>query len=167
MFKHISLAMMAVAALFLSSCSTKDVEHTGDKSGTLYGTWVLDTKTTTVEGSQPVETSFVNDHFYLTFTEPRLAYGQEGSIFTFDIDDVDAVPFSFNEDTYQITFEKRITLSTGFPPRIMDLFGTFSVLELTKERLALSRTAESALTGKQTTTAFSYHRLIQEKDGSK
>ena len=147
--------LMAMAALFLSSC-TKGVEHTGDTSGNLYGNWVLDTKTITQENSNDeTVTDFSNDHFYLGFMEPKVAFGKEGSIFTFDIDDVDAVTFAYNKDKKQITFEKAIVLSKGFPPRVMELFGTYDVLELTSQKLVLSQP-----TGRKT-TVYSYHKLVE------
>ena len=161
--KHFALAVMAVAALAFSSC-TKGVEHTGDKTGDLYGNWVLDTKTVTYEGSEsnPEVTNFANDHFYLAFMEPKLAFAKEGSIFTFDIDDVDSVPFSYNKDKSQITFEKIMSLSAGFPPRTMTLFGTFDVKELTSQKLTLSQSEKSILLGgKVVTTVYAYHKLVE------
>ena len=123
--KKLAASLLACAALLLPSC-TKGVEHTGDDTGLLYGNWVLDTKTVTTPStsgagtdSQVSETSFVNDHFYLCLVEPQLAFGKEGTLLTFDIDDVDAGKFSYNADLGKITFEKIILLSTGFPPRIM------------------------------------------------
>ena len=158
--KTLFYSLLAVAALFLSSC-TKGVEHTGDDTGTLYGNWVLDTKTVTMESNnEKTVTDFTNDHFYLGFMEPQVAFGKEGSIFTFDIDDVDAVTFAFNSDKKQITFEKAIVLSKGFPPKVMELFGTYDVLELTSQKLVLSQPTESLLLGRHT-TEYSYHKLVE------
>lgn len=166
--KHFSLAILAIAALAFSSC-TKDVEHTGDQTGDLYGNWVLDTKTVSYEGSEskPEVTNFANDHFYLAFMEPKLAFGKEGSIFTFDIDDVDAVPFSYNKEQKKLTFEKIISLVTGFPPRTMSLFGTYDVVELTSQKLTLSQSEKSLLVGKTVTTVYSYHKLVEHKKDEK
>jgi hypothetical protein len=161
--KNLTISLLAVAALFLASC-TKGVEHTGDNTGTLYGNWVLDTKTVTYEGNkEQTVTDFTNDHFYLAFMEPQVAFGKEGSIFTFDIDDVDAVSFAYNTDKKQITFEKAIVLSTGFPPRMMELFGTYDVVELTSQKLVLSQPTESLLLGRYT-TVYSYHKLVEHNN---
>jgi hypothetical protein len=166
--KKLAASLLACAALLLPSC-TKGVEHTGDDTGLLYGNWVLDTKTVTTPStsgagtdSQVSETSFVNDHFYLCLVEPQLAFGKEGTLLTFDIDDVDAGKFSYNADLGKITFEKIILLSTGFPPRIMSLLGTFDVVELTDTRLVLSKEDKVELGGLsyQQKTVYSYHKLV-------
>ena len=166
--KKLAASLLACAALLLPSC-TKGVEHTGDDTGLLYGNWVLDTKTVTTPStsgagtdSQVSETSFVNDHFYLCLVEPQLAFGKEGTLLTFDIDDVDAGKFSYNADLGKITFEKIILLSTGFPPRIMSLLGTFDVVELTDIRLVLSKEDKVELGGLsyQQKTVYSYHKLV-------
>ena len=166
--KKLAASLLACAALLLPSC-TKGVEHTGDDTGPLYGNWVLDTKTVTTPStsgagtdSQVSETSFVNDHFYLCLVEPQLAFGKEGTLLTFDIDDVDAGKFSYNADLGKITFEKIILLSTGFPPRIMSLLGTFDVVELTDTRLVLSKEDKVELGGLsyQQKTVYSYHKLV-------
>ena len=166
--KKLAASLLACAALLLPSC-TKGVEHTGDDTGLLYGNWVLDTKTVTTPStsgagtdSQVSETSFVNDHFYLCLVEPQLAFGKEGTLLTFDIDDVDAGKFSYNADLGKITFEKIILLSTGFPPRIMSLLGTFDVVELTDTRLVLSKEDKVELGGLSypQKTVYSYHKLV-------
>ena len=166
--KKLAASLLACAALLLPSC-TKGVEHTGDDTGLLYGNWVLDTKTVTTPStsgagtdSQVSETSFVNDQIYLCLDEPQLAFGKEGTLLTFDIDDVDAGQFSYNADLGKITFEKIILLSTGFPPRIMSLFGTFDVVELTDTRLVLSKEDKVELGGLsyQQKTVYSYHKLV-------
>ena len=159
--KTLAYSLLAVVALFLSSC-TKGVEHTGDDTGDLYGNWVLDTRKKVYDNNEIIVTDFTNDHFYLAFMEPQVAFGKEGSIFTFDIDDVDAVTFSYNKDKKQITFEKAIVLSKGFPPKVMELFGTYDVLELTSKSLVLSQPAESLVGG--VTTEYSYHKLVEHNN---
>ena len=159
-------SLMACAALLFSSCE-KGVEHTGDETGTLYGNWVLDTKTVVTPTSsgdpQLTETSFVNDHFFLCLVEPQLAFGKEGTLLTFDIDDVDAGKFSYNAEQSKITFEDAILLTAGFPPRTMSLIGTWDVKKLTDTELVLSKEDKIALGGinYQSTTTYSYHRLAQ------
>ena len=159
--KTLAYSLLAVVALFLSSC-TQGVEHTGDDTGDLYGNWVLDTRKKVYDNNEIIVTDFTNDHFYLAFMEPQVAFGKEGSIFTFDIDDVDAVTFSYNKDKKQITFEKAIVLSKGFPPKVMELFGTYDVLELTSKSLVLSQPAESLVGG--VTTEYSYHKLVEHNN---
>ena len=166
--KSLAACLLACAAFLFPSC-TKGVEHTGDDTGTLYGNWVLDTKTVTTpsatgDGSVQVnETSFSGDHFFLCLVEPQLAFGKEGTLLTFDIDDVDAGRFSYNADQKKITFEKAILLSTGFPPRIMNLFGTFDVKELNETSLVLSKEDKVIIESfnYQQTTVYSFHRLVQ------
>ena len=162
--KVFALALVTVAALGFSAC-TKDVDHTGDQTGNIYGNWVLDTKTLTYEGQDPDVTDFTNEHFYLAFMEPQIAFGKEGSIFTFDIDDVDSVPFSYNEQQKKITFEKPIVLSKGFPIKVMQLYGTYDVTELTSQKLVLSQPGENALLGGKYTLVYSYHKLVEHNNG--
>ncbi len=167
--KRLAASLLACAAILLPSC-TKGVGHTGDETGLLYGNWVLDTKTVTTPSTsgsgkdeQVTETSFANDHFYLCLVEPQLAFGKEGTLLTFDIDDVDAGKFAYNADLRKITFEKIIMLSTGFPPRVMSLLGTFDVVELTDTRLVLSKEdkVEIGALSYQSKTVYSYHKLVQ------
>ena len=164
----LTASLAACAALLFASCE-KGVEHTGDETGTLYGNWVLDTKTvvtpTTSGDAQVTETSFVNDHFFLCLVEPQLAFGKEGTLLTFDIDDVDAGKFSYNAQQSKITFEKSIVLTTGFPPRTMSLVGTFDVKKLTDSELVLYK-EEKIVLGEinyQSSTTYAYHRLVQNK----
>lgn len=162
---------MACAALLFAACD-KEVEHTGDATGTLYGNWVLDTKTvdtryTSGENGEQKheETDFTGDHFYLSLNEPRLAFAKEGSIFTFDIDDVDAVNFSYNADLKQISFEKALVLSKGFlNPKVMRLSGTYDVKQLTQEKLVLSKEENVVINNfnANQTTVYSFHRLNQD-----
>ena len=166
--KSLAACLLACAAFLFPSC-TKGVDHTGDDTGTLYGNWVLDTKTvitpsTTDSGANQVtETDFTNAHFYLCLAEPQLAFGKEGTLLTFDIDDVDAGRFVYNADKQKITFEKAILLSTGFPPRIMNLFGTYDVTELNESRLVLTKAEKVTIEtfNYEQTTVYSFHRLVQ------
>ena len=167
-FSVFAAAVLACAAPVIPSCS-KGVEHTGDETGTLYGNWVLDTKTVVIPNEagdgQVTETSFKNDHFFLCLVEPQLAFGKEGTLLTFDIDDVDAGKFSYNAAQSKITFEKAILLSTGFPPRTMQLFGTFDVKKLTDTELVLSK-EDKIILGEinyQATITYSYHKLVQNQ----
>ena len=167
-FSVFAASLLACAALVFTSCE-KGVEHTGDETGAIYGNWVLDTKTvispTTSGDAQTTETSFVNEHFFLCLVEPQLAFGKEGTLLTFDIDDVDAGKFSYNAQQSKISFEDAIVLTTGFPPRTMSLIGTWDVKKLTDTELVLSKVDKIALGGInfESTTTYFYHRLVQNK----
>ena len=106
------MAAIACLALF-TSCEKQGVDHTGDDTGKLYGRWVLDTKNVVTEytsdgktTTDSEDTNFANDHFFLLLAEPRVAMAKEGTLITFDIDDVDAGTFAYNSDLKQITFNK-------------------------------------------------------------
>lgn len=156
------MAAIACLALF-TSCEKQGVDHTGDETGKLYGRWVLDTKTVTDENApqaDPIVTNFYDDHFFLLLAEPRVAMAKEGTLITFDIDDVDAGTFAYNADLKQITFNKMLRLATGFPVRSMTLYGTFDVLELSNNLVI--RQPQEVLLEKKTIT-YSFHRLIEQK----
>ena len=168
MKKLVFAAAIACLSLF-ASCEKQGVEHTGDDSGILYGTWALDTKTVMTETTNngktdqnTEETSFSTDRFFLYLYEPRLAFGQEGTLLTFDIDDVDAVPFSYNAELKQLSFDKMIRLSKGLlGAKTMTLYGTYDILELTNEKLELYQQNElviGELKSVQKTT-YRYHKV--------
>ena len=167
-FSVLAASLLTCAALVFPSC-TKGVEHTGDDTGNLYGRWVLDSKTVvtpnTSGDTETTQTQFTNDHFFLCLVEPQRAFAKEGTLLTFDIDDVDSVPFSYNQEKGKITFEKIILLSAGFPPRTMRLFGTYDVVKLTDTELVLSQeeTVDIPNINYKSTTTYSYHRLVQNK----
>ena len=149
MKKIIFAAFAACLALF-TSCDKSGVDHTGDATGKLYGTWVLDTKTV---GNQT--TDFSGDNFILYLFEPMLAFAQEGTLLTFDIDDVDAVTFSYNANQNQISFHQMLSLSKGFlvNQKTMTLYGTYDIPELTNEKLELTQVSNSV------TTTYRYHKV--------
>ena len=161
-------SLMACAALLFTSCDM-GVEHTGDETGALYGNWELDTKTVDIQytsggkgENSHEETSFAGDHFYLGLTENRLAFAKEGSILSFDIDDLDAVTFSYNANQKRISFDKALSLSKGIlNPKVMLLLGTYDVKELTQGKLVLSK-EENVVIGEfnaQQATVYSFHRV--------
>lgn len=53
-----------------------------------------------------LSTDFTDEHFLLHLTDYFMAFAQKGSIFTFDIDDVDGSPYTYNSGLKQISFEK-------------------------------------------------------------
>jgi len=171
MKKLLFAAAVACMAVF-TSCEKQGVSHTGDETGILYGVWELQTKVVTIETNNGGEaknssetTDFKGDHFMLRLYEPRLAFAQEGSIFTFDIDDVDAVTFAYNAEENKITFNKMLRLSKGFlSAKVMTLYGTFDVLELTDKKMVLRQSETASLgevSGTQTTT-YTYSKVASE-----
>ena len=166
--------MIAAIALLPTACDPEPLPNTPDLTGTLYGTWVLDTKTvdivTTQDGktnSDYSSTDFTGDHFLLHLTDFMVAFAQEGTVITFDIDDVDGGTFSYNAETKQISFNKMLRLTKGFvDAHVMTLYGTFDVLELTDAKLVIQQTQKITLgdyiDAKQTTT-YSFHRLADKQ----
>lgn len=166
MKNFICMAAIACLALF-TSCEKQGVDHTGDDTGKLYGRWVLDTKNVVTEittngktTTSSNDTEFYDDHFFLLLAEPRVALAKEGTLITFDIDDVDGATFAYNFDLKQITFNKMLRLSSGFPPRTMTLYGTFDVLELT-DKLVIRQTQEVLI--EKVTTTYTFHRLVEKQ----
>ena len=166
--------LIAAIALLPVACEPEPVPNTGDQTGSLYGTWILDTKTveysSTSGGSTDQKkdvTDFTGDNFLLTLTDYFMAFGQEGTLLTFDIDDVDGTPYSYDEGTRQISFSKSITLSKGFLPlKVMSLSGTYDVTELTDSKLTIQQTNTVSIntySSKQVTT-YSYHRLVTDNN---
>ena len=164
--------MVAAIALLPVACDKENIPNTNDPTGTLYGTWVLDTKTvdtqTTSNGktdSNQTVTDFTGDHFMLRLTDFFMAFGQEGSVLTFDIDDVDGTPYSYNSDLKQISFDKAIVLHKGFlNSKVMELYGKYDVLKLTKEKLILQKTDSMTLNDytTKTVTVYSFHKVQTE-----
>ena len=163
--------MIAVLAMLPVACETEPVSNTGDQEGILYGIWVLDTRTvdteTNVSGKNDTthdQTDFTGDHFILRLTDFFMAFGQEGSVLTFDIDDVDGTPYTYNADTKKISFEKAITLSKGLF-KIVRFSGTYDVAELTKTSLVLKRVDTATFNGNSTatTTVYTFHKINLEE----
>ena len=96
-----------------------------------------------------------------------MAFAQKGSIFTFDIDDVDGTPYTYNAGMNQISFEKSLSLSTGFlPAKFMTLHGTYDVVTLTKDTLVIKQVEEVKINtyNSTQTTVYSYHKLIVDSE---
>ena len=171
-FSYLAASLLACAAFLFTSCD-EGVEHTRDQTGAIYGIWMLDTGITDIqyksgENSEQKhdETDFNGDNFLLCLYEPRTAFASEGTIFTFDIDDVDAKFFSYNENSKKISFDGTLYLTKGFlTPKIMSLSGTWDVKELTDQKLILSK-SESVVIGSfngNQTTIYSYHKVASTK----
>lgn len=163
--------MIAAIALLPIACEKETVPNTGDDEGVLYGTWILDTKTVNTESNMAGkidrssdETDFTGDHFLLHLTDYYMAFGQEGTLLTFDIDDVDGTPYTYNSGMKQISFQKSITLSKGLF-KIMYLSGTYDVASLTKDALVLKKVESATVNNYSTskTTVYSFHKLVVEE----
>lgn len=166
--------VIATFALLTVSCEKETVPNTGDNTGNLYGVWILDTKTVDLVSNNNGktdkshdETDFTGEHFMLKLTDFYMAFAQKGSIFTFDIDDVDGSPYTYNSGLKQISFEKSLSLSAGFlPMKIMTLHGTYDIVQLTKDTLVLKKVDEVKLNSYSSTqtTVYSYHKLVVENN---
>ncbi len=155
LFKLFAASLMACAALLFTSCE-KGVTNTGDFTGNLYGVWQLDTKTVDRE-TVVKDTDFNGEHFYLAIL-PLVAFAKKGALSALDFKvDVDATFCTYNDVKHQIYFKKAQALSHGLT-EIMYLKGTYDVLELSKDKLVISKTV-----GKSTTT-YSYHKLFQQEE---
>ena len=149
-------AAIACLALF-TSCEKQGVDHTGDVTGSLYGVWALDSKTEVTKDSNGKEirneVDYTSCHFFLSLSEPRIAIAKKGSFTQLDLKDVDvdAVQFSYNADKNQISFEKTLWLSDSLIYH-MRLFGTYDILELTKDKLVF----QQEILGVK--TIYAYHR---------
>ena len=164
--------MFAAIALLPIACDPEPLPNTPDLTGNLYGYWVLDTKTvdavTTQNGKTTTdhsETDFTGDHFLLYLTDFMVAFAQEGTVLTFDIDDVDGARYSYNANLHQISFEKLLSLSKGFlNPKVMSLFGKYDIIELSEGKLILKKEETTTLGSYSTvtTTVYSYHRHVEK-----
>ena len=155
-FNCFAASLLAFAALFFTSCD-QGVSNTVDMTGNIYGVWQLDSKT--VDRKTVKETDFGADHFYLWLTPFRVALAKKGSLSALDFKnmDVDGTVFAYNDVNYQISFDDHMILSNG-SQEVMNLYGTYDVKELSKDRLVFSKT-----TGRSTTT-YTFHKLFQQED---
>lgn len=154
-FKVLAASLLACAALVFTSCD-KGVTNTGDYTGNIYGIWMLDAKT--VDRETVKTTDFTSEHFYLCLNQIRMAFGKTGSLAGFDLDhvDVDFSWYAYNEQKHQISFDDPIILRQGLK-EVMNVYGTYDVLELSKDNLVISKTV-----GKSTTT-YSFHKMFQQE----
>ena len=154
-FKAFAATVLACAALVFTSCE-KGVTNTGDFTGNLYGIWQVDSK---VVGKKT--TDFTGEHFYLCLTPILMAFEWTGSIAALDVDhiDVDFTFYTYNDQQHKISFLDREKQKQGGEVFI-DLKGTYDVLELSQDKLVISKTVGN------TTTTYSYHlakRLFAQK----
>ena len=136
MKKVIFAVVAAFLALAAASCS-KLPEQTGDETGTLYGTWILDSYRIEVGGSKdeksgnfPVVIPYNLKKTTLTLDESLTARAHMGW-------ETDWAYYSFNAEARQITFDRMIEVSDD--GMIMVLYGLFDVVQLDDKTLILKQ----------------------------
>lgn len=154
-FKTLAASLLACAALVFSSCE-KGVTNTPDYTGNLYGIWQVDSK---VVGNKT--TDFTSEHFYLCLTPILMAFEWTGSIAALDVDhiDVDFSFYTYNGQQHKISFRESNAQAQSLE-KFIRLSGTYDVLELSEDKLVISKTVGN------TTTTYYYHlakRLLPQK----
>ena len=155
-FKTLAASLLACAALVFSSCE-KGVTNTPDYTGNLYGIWQVDSK---VVGNKT--TDFTSEHFYLCLTPILMAFEWTGSIAALDVDhiDVDFSFYTYNDQQHKISFRESNAQAQSLE-KFIRLSGTYDVLELSEDKLVISKTVGN------TTTTYYYHlaqRLFPKKE---
>ena len=150
------MAFAAICASLLFSSCEKGVTNTGDYTGNIYGVWQLDVKT--VDKETVKETDFNGEHFYLWLTPIQVAFAKKGALSALDFKiDVDGSVYAYNDVKHQISFDDPLILSHGLT-EVMRLYGTYDVLELSKDYLRISKTVGSS------TTTYAFHKLFQQEE---
>ena len=143
MKKSLFAVVIACLALF-TSCGVSRINHTGDRTGAIYGVWALESKTivpaSTIGKSVRNQVDYSGVHFYLSLSEPRIALAKKGSFTQFDLKDVDVdgSQFSYNASKKLIGFEKTLWLTQGLQYE-MRLSGTYQILEMTRTKLVIQK----------------------------
>lgn len=129
--KKLLFAAVIACMTMLTSCGVSSVNHTGDRTGSIYGVWALQSKN---------QVDYSGVHFYLSLSEPRIALAKKGSFTQFDLKDVDVdgAQFSYNASRKQISFTKTLWLTQGLQYE-MRLSGTYNVLEMTRTKLVIEK----------------------------
>ena len=129
--KKLLFAAVIACLAMLASCGVSSVNHTGDRTGSIYGVWALESKN---------QVDYSGVHFYLSLSEPRIALAKKGSFTQFDLKDVDVdgAQFSYNASRKQISFTKTLWLTQGLQYE-MRLSGTYNVLEMTRTKLVIQK----------------------------
>ena len=153
-FRTLAASLMACAALLFTSCE-KGVTNTGDMTGNIYGIWQLESKT--VNRQTERVTDFTSEHFYLCLNQLRMAFGKTGALTGFDLDhvDVDFSWYAYNETKHQISFDDPIILRQGLK-EVMNVYGTYDVLELSKDKLVITKEVGSKI------TTYAFHKIQQQ-----
>ena len=154
-FKTLAASLLACAALLFTSCE-KGVTNTGDLTGNIYGIWQLDSKTVNRETEKV--TDFTSEHFYLCLNSIRMAFGKTGSLTGLDLDhvDVDFSWYSYNDQKHQISFDDPIILRQGLK-EVMNVYGTYDVLELSKDKLVITKEVGSSI------TTYTFRKMFQQE----
>lgn len=153
--KAFAASLLACAALVFTSCD-KGVTNTGDLSGNIYGIWQLESKT--VNRQTERVTDFTSEHFYLCLNQLRMAFGKTGALTGFDLDhvDVDFSWYAYNETKHQISFDDPIILRQGLK-EVMNVYGTYDVLELSKDKLVITKEVGSSI------TTYTFRKMFQQE----
>lgn len=153
--KAFAASLLACAALVFTSCD-KGVTNTGDLSGNIYGIWQLESKT--VNRQTERVTDFTSEHFYLCLNQLRMAFGKTGALTGFDLDhvDVDFSWYAYNETKHQISFDDPIILTQGLK-EVMNVYGTYDVLELSKDKLVITKEVGSSI------TTYTFRKMFQQE----
>ena len=153
--KVFAASLLACAALVFTSCD-KGVTNTGDLSGNIYGIWQLESKT--VNRQTERVTDFTSEHFYLCLNQLRMAFGKTGALTGFDLDhvDVDFSWYAYNETKHQISFDDPIILTQGLK-EVMNVYGTYDVLELSKDKLVITKEVGSSI------TTYTFRKMFQQE----
>ena len=145
MKKLLFVTWIACLTLF-TSCGVSRVSHTGDRTGSIYGVWALESKAivpaNAIGKDSRNQVDYTGVHFYLSLSEPRIALAKKGSFTQFDLKDVDVdgSQFSYNASRKLISFEKTLWLTQGLHYE-MRLSGTYKVLEMTRTKLVFQKEA--------------------------
>lgn len=153
----ISILIVCSSLLFMAGCE-KCVTNTGDKTGSIYGVWMLDSKV--VNKNVEVKASdFSGEHFYLCLNELKMAFGKTGSLGEFDLNhvDVDFTWYSYNSTKRQISFDDPIVLMQGIQ-EIMNIYGVYDVKTLSKDKLVITQ-----MVGFKVTT-YTFHKIFTEEE---
>ena len=155
-FSFFAASLLACAAICFTSCD-EGVTNTVDMTGNIYGVWQLDSKT--VDRETLHETDFGAEHFYLWLTTFRVALAKKGSLSALDFKnmDVDGTVYAYNDVSYQISFNEHLILSNG-AKEVMNLYGTYDLKELSKDKLVFSKTTD------RSTTTYTFHKLFQQEE---
>ena len=162
-------ALIALCVAFMAASCNKLPVQTGDETGTLYGTWVLDSYKIEVGGSVdekggtfPVTIPYNLKKTTLTLDESLVARAHMGG-------KTDWANYSYNGEKKQITFDRMIEVSDD--GMIMGLYGLFDVAELNETTLILKQPyAETGKISLPSGTSFSttaiawytYHRQTEK-----
>lgn len=137
MKKIIHAALAACMAFMAISCQDALKEQTGDETGMLYGTWVLDTykieASASVDGeggTLPVVIPYATKETTLHLDESLIATAHMGW-------ETEFCRYSYDGDNHTLTFGKMLEVSDD--GRVMVLKGKFNVVKLDEEALVLEQ----------------------------